>query len=68
MAGVAHQGRADEPSGCAAGCPFDLERVTLDTDSMALCVSQSTGTISIFRRGRLVADIPKPRSRPTEVF
>ncbi|WP_435015737.1 DNA integrity scanning protein DisA nucleotide-binding domain protein [Tundrisphaera sp. TA3] len=42
--------------------------ITLDTNAMALCVSQSTGTISIFRRGRLVADIPKPRSRPAEEF
>ena len=35
--------------------------VTVGTDAMALCVSQSTGTVSIFRRGRLIADIQKPR-------
>lgn len=36
--------------------------ITVTTDSVSLCVSQSTGTISIFRRGRLMTDIPKPRS------
>ncbi len=35
--------------------------VTVGTQAMALCVSQSTGTVSIFRRGRLIADIQKPR-------
>ena len=35
--------------------------VTVTTDAIAICVSQSTGTVSIFRRGRLVADIQKPR-------
>lgn len=40
--------------------------VTVGTDSLALCVSQSTGTISIFRRGRLVTDIPKPRGRSSD--
>jgi diadenylate cyclase len=40
--------------------------ITVSTDAIALCVSQSTGTISIFRRGRLVTDIQKPRGRPTD--
>jgi len=35
--------------------------VTANTDALALCVSQSTGTISIFKHGRLVTDIAKPR-------
>ena len=35
--------------------------ITVTTDAIALCVSQSTGTVSIFRRGRLVTDIQKPR-------
>jgi diadenylate cyclase len=35
--------------------------ITAATDAIALCVSQSTGTISIFRRGSLVTDIQKPR-------
>jgi len=36
--------------------------ITVTTAAVALCVSQSTGTISIFRRGRLVTDIQKPRA------
>lgn len=35
--------------------------ITGASDAIALCVSQSTGTISIFRRGHLVTDIQKPR-------
>ena len=38
----------------------------MTTDAIALCVSQSTGTISIFKHGRLITDIPKPRSRASE--
>ena len=37
--------------------------ITAATDAIALSVSQSTGTVSIFRTGRLVTDIRKPRSR-----
>lgn len=37
--------------------------ITVNTEALALCVSQSTGTVSIFKRGRLLADIQKPRSR-----
>jgi diadenylate cyclase len=37
--------------------------VTVATEALALCVSQSTGTVSIFRRGRLLTDIQKPRGR-----
>ena len=37
--------------------------ITVTTDAIALCVSQSTGTVSIFKRGRLITDIQKPRSR-----
>ena len=36
--------------------------ITMTTGAIALCVSQSTGTVSIFRRGRMVTDIPKPRT------
>jgi DNA integrity scanning protein DisA with diadenylate cyclase activity len=35
--------------------------ITASTDSIVLCVSQSTGTISIFKHGRLITDIAKPR-------
>ena len=37
--------------------------ITLGTDAIALSVSQSTGTVSIFKCGKLVTDIQKPRSR-----
>jgi DNA integrity scanning protein DisA with diadenylate cyclase activity len=36
--------------------------ITVTTDALALCISQSTGTVSIYRRGRLMTDIAKPRS------
>src|SRR6185437_242634 len=35
--------------------------ITMTTDAVALSVSQSTGTISIFKQGRLITDIQKPR-------
>lgn len=37
--------------------------ITFATGALALSVSQSTGTVSIFKGGRLVTDIQKPRSR-----
>ncbi len=37
--------------------------ITMTTDAVALCVSQSTGTISIFKQGRLITDIQKPRGQ-----
>ena len=36
--------------------------VTVETEAVAFCVSQSTGTVTIFRRGRLMTDLQKPRS------
>jgi DNA integrity scanning protein DisA with diadenylate cyclase activity len=36
--------------------------ITVTTQALALCISQSTGTVSIYRRGRLMTDIAKPRS------
>jgi DNA integrity scanning protein DisA with diadenylate cyclase activity len=35
--------------------------ITMTTGAIAICVSQSTGTISIFKQGRLITDIQKPR-------
>jgi DNA integrity scanning protein DisA with diadenylate cyclase activity len=35
--------------------------ITMTTSAIAICVSQSTGTISIFKQGRLITDIQKPR-------
>lgn len=39
--------------------------ITVGTGAIAMSISQSTGTVSIFRDGRLVTDIQKPRSRGT---
>ncbi|HEX4218354.1 MAG TPA: diadenylate cyclase, partial [Acidimicrobiales bacterium] len=35
--------------------------ITVTSDAISLCISQSTGTISIFKQGRLITDIQKPR-------
>jgi diadenylate cyclase len=40
--------------------------ITMTTEAIAMCVSQSTGTISIFKRGRLITDIPKPRGHGSD--
>jgi diadenylate cyclase len=42
--------------------------ITVTTNAVALCVSQSTGTVSIFRHGRLMTDIQKPRSRLSDAL
>jgi len=36
--------------------------ITIRSKAVALSISQSTGTISVFREGRLLTDIQKPRS------
>jgi DNA integrity scanning protein DisA with diadenylate cyclase activity len=54
--------KLDEPVPQGLGTRHEAAAaVTVATEAMALCVSQSTGTVSIFRRGRLIADIQKPR-------
>ena len=54
--------KLDEPLPQGLGTRHEsAAAVTVATEAMALCVSQSTGTVSIFRRGRLIADISKPR-------
>ena len=40
--------------------------ITVTTDAIAVCVSQSTGTVSIFKRGRMILDIQKPRGRGSD--
>jgi DNA integrity scanning protein DisA with diadenylate cyclase activity len=40
--------------------------ITVTTDAMAVCISQSTGTVSIFKAGKLILDIQKPRGRGSE--
>lgn len=54
--------RLDEPLPQGLGTRHEAAAaVTVATEALALCVSQSTGTVSIFRRGLLMADIQKPR-------
>jgi diadenylate cyclase len=40
--------------------------ITAITRAIALCISQSTGTVSIFKEGRLITDIQKPWGRNAE--
>jgi DNA integrity scanning protein DisA with diadenylate cyclase activity len=40
--------------------------ITAITQAVALCISQSTGTVSIFKDGRLVTDIQKPWGRSAD--
>jgi diadenylate cyclase len=42
--------------------------ITALTAAVALCISQSTGTVSVFKEGRLITDIQKPWGRHGESF
>jgi DNA integrity scanning protein DisA with diadenylate cyclase activity len=58
------QGKLEEPLPQGLGTRHEAGAgITANTDALALCISQSTGTVSIFKGGRLLADIQKPRSR-----
>jgi diadenylate cyclase len=60
---LAPRGELDPPLPHGLGTRHEAAaEITMTTDAIALCVSQSTGTISIFRRGRLVTDVQKPRA------
>ncbi len=59
--------RLDEPLSQGLGTRHEAAAaVTQTTEALALCISQSTGTVSIFRRGRLLTDIQKPRGRASD--
>jgi DNA integrity scanning protein DisA with diadenylate cyclase activity len=61
---IAPQGKPSEPLGQGLGARHEAAAgITGTTDALALSISQSTGTVSIFKHGRLVTDIQKPRSR-----
>lgn len=63
---IVPQGKLDEPLPPGLGTRHEAGAgITTNTNAIALCISQSTGTVSIFKRGRLLADIQKPRSRDT---
>jgi DNA integrity scanning protein DisA with diadenylate cyclase activity len=60
---LAPRGKLDAPLPHGLGTRHEAAaEITVTTGAIALCVSQSTGTISIFRRGCLVTDIQKPRA------
>jgi DNA integrity scanning protein DisA with diadenylate cyclase activity len=58
------QGVSDLPPGLGAR-HHAAAAITAITDALAVAVSESTGNVSVFRRGRLVAEIE--RSRPMRV-
>lgn len=56
--------RPDEPLPQGLGARHEAAAaITAGTRAVALAVSQSTGTVSVFKSGRLIADLQKPRSR-----
>ncbi|QEH36768.1 DisA bacterial checkpoint controller nucleotide-binding protein [Aquisphaera giovannonii] len=64
---LAPRGKLDEPLPQGLGTRHEAAAtVTVTTSALAVCVSQSTGTVSIFKRGRLILDIQKPRGQGTD--
>lgn len=58
------QGKLEEPLPQGLGARHEAAAgITITTNSLALSISQSTGTVSIFKQGRLITDIQKPRSK-----
>jgi hypothetical protein len=63
------QGRLEVPLPQGLGARHEAAAgITVATDAIALSVSQSTGSVSIFKQGRLLTDIQKPRSRTADDF
>ncbi len=57
------QGKPEEPLPRGLGARHEAAAgITVTTEAIALSISQSTGTVSIFRWGRLMTDLQKPRS------
>jgi DNA integrity scanning protein DisA with diadenylate cyclase activity len=64
---LASHGKLEEPLPQGLGTRHEAAAsITMTTDAVALCISQSTGTISIFKQGRLITDIQKPRGRASD--
>jgi len=64
---LAPRSKLDEPLPQGLGTRHEAAAsITATTEAVSLCVSQSTGTVSIFKRGRLITDIQKPRGRGVE--
>jgi DNA integrity scanning protein DisA with diadenylate cyclase activity len=63
------QGQLVEPLPQGLGARHEAAAgITILAAAIALSISQSTGTISIFRQGRLLTDIQKPRSGAVDEF
>lgn len=61
---LAPQTKLDEPLPQGLGARHEAAAaITMHTNAISLSISQSTGTISIFKQGRLLTDIVKPRAR-----
>ncbi len=58
---TASQEEFDLPRGLGAR-HYAAAAITAVTDSVAVTVSESTGSITIFRHGRIITEIQKPRS------
>ena len=58
---TAGQGEFDLPRGLGAR-HHAAAGITSVTDSIAVTVSESTGTVTIFRAGRIITEIEKPRT------
>jgi diadenylate cyclase len=64
---LAPQAKLEEPLPQGLGTRHEAAAaITATSTAIALCISQSTGTISIFKRGRLLTDIVKPRGHATD--
>jgi diadenylate cyclase len=61
---LAPRGKLDLPLPQGLGTRHEAAAsITATTGAIALCISQSTGTVSVFKGGRLVTDIQKPWGR-----
>jgi diadenylate cyclase len=66
---LAPRGKLDPPLPQGLGTRHEAAAgITAMSQAVALCVSQSTGTVSIFKGGRLVTDIPKPWGRTADAL
>jgi DNA integrity scanning protein DisA with diadenylate cyclase activity len=66
---LAPYSKLDEPLPQGLGTRHEAAAtITMTTEAIALCVSQSTGTISIFKQGRLITDIQKPRGHSEDTL
>jgi DNA integrity scanning protein DisA with diadenylate cyclase activity len=64
---LAPRGKLDERLPHGLGTRHEVAaEITMTTTAIAMCISQSTGTISMYRHGRLVTDIQKPRAGQTD--